>query len=109
MYTIQKQLKRNAQSVGDITTFGYLGLVLSPNEYPLVTNVPFVRPPNPGPFQLPPFTSTSDAFAFKKAYNETKRAWKECMAVEKSLKNNTQILSRMLHALSYRPGFTVGL
>ena len=31
-YIYREQLKSNAQSVGDVATYGYLGLVLSPTE-----------------------------------------------------------------------------
>ena len=62
---LKKQLKANAQSVRNSANYGYLGLVLSPADYANVTNTPFVRPADPGTFNLPPFTSTSDAFTIK--------------------------------------------
>ena len=85
---LKKQLKTNAQTVGDSAHYGYLGLVLFPTDYATVTNTPFVRPANPGAFQLPAFTSTSDAFTIKSQYDDAKKVWKECIGVKKALKSN---------------------
>ena len=38
---------------GGSAQFGFLGLVLTPQEYALLSNIPFVPLLHPGPFQVP--------------------------------------------------------
>ena len=53
---LKKQLKANAITVvSDLGGghYGHLGLVLTPAEYQLISNVPYERPVHPGPLVIP--------------------------------------------------------
>lgn len=82
---IKDQLKTNAQSVGNATTHGYLGLLLTPNEYARISAIPFARPTDPGPLNIPPFTAAHEYLILNSAHEDANRRFKECQAVEKAL------------------------
>ena len=83
--TLKQQIKANAQTVGDFTTFGYLGLVLTPQEFAQVHNVPFARPADPGPLNIPQFTPAHEALRRQSDHQEQKRRYRECILVEQAL------------------------
>ena len=63
---IKNENKTNAQTVQCSAgggQFGILGLVLSPEEYALISNVAFDRPPHPGNFQIAQGTTQVQACA----------------------------------------------
>ena len=110
---LYRQVKRNAQSVdcklggGQL---GYLGLVLSEDDYNMIPGtVPFVRPTDPGTFTAraprtgtqtragtPSTSSTTTAIDIanqKSLHEELERRYWECQAVEQALRN--QIIAAM--------------
>ena len=104
---VYKELKRNAQQVPTTLgggQLGYLALVLSETAYAAIPGAAaFLRPTDPGPFTLtqnptppvtrnnpnpvPPPLTASDISVQKSAYDELKRLYNECQAVELTLRN----------------------
>ena len=96
--TLLRQVKRNAQRV--TTTLGggqlgYLALVIPPMIYNTIPgSAPFIRPTDPGTFapinalgvRAAPLTP-GDIAAQKIAFDESKRQFNECQAVEVALRN----------------------
>ena len=82
---VKDQLKTNAQTVGNETTFGYLGLVLTQNEFARISNVPFTKPINPGTLNIPPFTAAHEYLIINSTHEDKIRKYKECQTVEKAL------------------------
>ena len=85
---LRKQLKSNAKSVPDSLgggTFGHLGLVIPPNCYSLISNMPFVRPKHPGPLVIPPGTAQHAAATMRDLHAEQMRVFKEVHAVDQAL------------------------
>ena len=83
------QLKANARSV-HITLgggqLGHLGLVLTAQQYSLLSNQPYQRPPRPPPlvipaYQLPHIEQTEQA-----RHNEQVRLFNECNNLEQALR-----------------------
>ena len=101
---LQKQIKINAQSVPTTLgggQLGYLALVLPATSYDAIPNAArFQRPPDPGPFivqtRTPPTTRNTQATPIqitaavvaqqKSAWDESKRIFNECQAVEQVLR-----------------------
>lgn len=86
---IENQCKANAQRFN--TTLGggnhkYIGLILSPARYALLSAVPFERPENPPPLIIPAGTTAVNASAMKDAYEEQKRVYNECEGIETAIK-----------------------
>ena len=84
--TIKQQLKANAQSLGPQTNYGYLGLVLSPQEFQQISNVAFTRPTDPGHLNIPAFTPAHEALIRQSRHAEEKNRFRECNLVEQALK-----------------------
>ena len=85
---MKKQLKANAQSVPSILgggQFGLLGLVLTPAEYQVISNVAFVEPARPAALQIPPFTAQHDAIRLRGEHEEDMDTYRDCIAVKKAL------------------------
>ena len=85
---LKNQLKANAQSVTSRLgggTFGHLGLVLSPAEYRLVSDVPFVLPPFPGDLTLPRNVDPAEAVRRRDAHSERIRQFQQVHDVNKAL------------------------
>jgi hypothetical protein len=56
MHTLNQELKSNAISVHSNLgggQHGHLGLVVSPNAYALLSNMPYARPGHPAPLAIP--------------------------------------------------------
>ena len=86
--TLKKQLKANGMSVlSDLGggQFGHLGLVLSPAEYALISNVPYVRPQHPGPLIIPAGTAHHEAVRLRADQDEHIRVFRETLQVERAL------------------------
>ena len=86
---LRDELKANA---GSVTTtlgggrLGYLGLLLSPEDYNRVApETPFVRPPNPGPLVIPVGTTQHATTRMKDDHTEALRIFRECIDVEQAL------------------------
>ena len=85
------QLKINAQCVPSTLgggAHGHLGLVLSAVEYQLVTLQPFIRPLDPGPFQLPQGVNvtTEQIRLLKDEHRELREQYEKVLNVEAALK-----------------------
>ena len=86
---LKNELRANASSVdtdlggGD---HGYLGLVLTDEEYAKVApNHPFVAPEFPGPLVIPPRTDIVDAMNMRETHKSDMALYRECREVEKAL------------------------
>ena len=64
---------------------GHLGLVLSPEEYALVSDTPYVAPEHPGNFELARNTAHEVAITQREAYYENLRVFRESVEVHKAL------------------------
>ena len=67
----KNEMKANAQSVPSTlggSNHGFLGLVIIPVEYALVSNVPFVKEPYPGALTFPPGTTALQSKVQEDAY-----------------------------------------
>ena len=91
---LKAELRANASSVetdfrgGD---HGYLGLVLSANEYADINpNHPFVAPIYPGELVIPNNATQVQAFTMQDRHAERKRIYYECKNVEKPLQRHIQ-------------------
>ena len=88
LQTLATEIKANAASVPSTLgggQYGHLGLVLSADRYAtLATTVPWVTPPNPGPF-APPAGTGPQIEAAKDVWRELKLAFHLCQATEKAL------------------------
>lgn len=85
---LKNELKANARSVhsnlgGGI--YGHLGLILTPQQYALISNVPFDRPAHPGPLVIPPNTTQHMSNTLRDAHNEAIRIFNEVQGVDKAL------------------------
>ena len=85
---LKKQLKTNAKSVssdlGDGAN-GHWGLVLTPTEYALVIQTPYVFPDKPGYFDLPRNTASDEAMILRDMYYEELQTFWEAVEVWKAL------------------------
>ena len=83
------ELKANAASVPSTLgggQYGHLGLILSVDRYAtLAHTVPWVSPPNPGPFAPPAGGTGPQIEAAKDVWQELKLAFDICQATEKAL------------------------
>ena len=61
---------------------GLLGLLLSPEDFALLSNVPFHRPQHPGQLQIPAGTPQHEAIRFREEDRETICIFRETLAVE---------------------------
>ena len=88
--TLLKQLKANARNVHSNLgggQYGHLGLVISPNSYALIANVPFNRPAFPGAHPvIPPGTTQHMCTTIRNQHKEDLRVFHEVQNVDKALK-----------------------
>jgi len=85
---LRNQLKANARSVPSNLrggTLGHLGLVLSPTNYALISNVPFVRPTHPGPLTIPHGASRNMATNMRDHHMEQLSVFIEANDVDQAL------------------------
>lgn len=85
---LKNELKTNARSVPSNLgggTHGHLGLVLSPDTYALLSNIPFDRPNHPGPLAIPPGTINHMANTIRDQHNEALRVFREVLGVDQAL------------------------
>ena len=86
--TLHNEIKSNALSVASTLgggIHGHLGLVLSNAEYDRITNVPYVRPPHPGPLIIAPGTAAHEAARLQRDHREIITFWRETVDVEKTI------------------------
>ena len=92
---LKTELRANASSVeselggGD---HGYLGLVLTDQEYANIqpTPPPFVAPNYPAALTIPAGTDQVTALAMREQHNENQRRYYKCKNVEKALQRHIQ-------------------
>ena len=92
---LKTELRANASSVecdlggGD---HGYLGLVLTGEEYATILPppAPFVAPAFPGSLTIPPNTTQVAALTLREQHKEDRRKYYECKNVEKALQRHIQ-------------------
>jgi len=90
---LKQELRANASSVetdlggGD---HGYLGLVLTEQEYQAVSNDPFEAPEYPEALTIPRGTDQVRAFNLREIHKENKRLYYECKNVENALQQHIQ-------------------
>ena len=85
LQTLKRQLKANCQTViSDLGGghLGLLGLLLSPEEYALLSNVAFTRPLHPGQLQIPAGTPQHEAIRLPEEHRESIRVFRETHDVE---------------------------
>ena len=86
---LSTEIKANAASVPSTLgggQYGHLGLILSADRYATLPNtVPWVRPPNPGPFAPPANGTGPQLEAAKDVWRELKLSFDLCQATEKAL------------------------
>jgi hypothetical protein len=89
LQTLTTEIKANASSVPSTLgggQYGHLGLILSADRYATLANtVPWVSPPNPGPFAPPAGGTGPQIEAAKDVWRELKLSFELCQATEKAL------------------------
>ena len=86
---LHNQVKANAASVPSTLgggTFGHLGLVLTPQQYAMISNAPFNRPNHPGPCVIPQNSTQAQIQAIKDTHTEQLRIFNEVLGVEAALR-----------------------
>ena len=91
---LKLELQANASSVEtDLGggNHGYLGLVLTDDEYASIPHTqPFVAPNYPPPLLIPATSTQIQAIELKEQHGEAKRLYLECKNVEKALLRHIQ-------------------
>jgi hypothetical protein len=86
---LSTEIKANASSVPSTLgggLYGHLGLILSDERYATLANsVPWITPPNPGPFVPPNPATAAQLEAAKDVWREHKLTFELCQATEKAL------------------------
>ena len=85
---LKNEVKANARSVLSNlggARHGHLGLVLSPNDYALISPTPFERPDHPGPLLIPAGTTQHMATTIRDTYTEALRVFREVQGVDQAL------------------------
>lgn len=86
--TIHDKLKANASLVPSTLgsgSYGHLGLLLSPTRYATISNMPFISPPNPGPFVPPAARTGPQITAARDVWQGKHLTFKLSQATEKVL------------------------
>ena len=86
---LHNQLKANARAVRTSLgggQHGYLALVVSQEQYAIVSATPFVRPEHPGVLTIPPFQLQHIVAETTARHNEAVRLYHECNNVEQALR-----------------------
>ena len=64
---------------------GYLGLLFSPTQYTILSQVPFMRPAHPGPLIIPAFQLPQIVTQIQSQHHKQLRIFNECNNVDQSL------------------------
>ena len=86
---MMNQLKANARSVRTPLgggQHGYMGLLLTPAQYAIISTVPFIRPRHPGELVTPPFQLPHVVADTTARHKEQLRLYNECNNVEQALR-----------------------
>ena len=105
--TLHDQIKANASAVPSTLgggALGHLGLVVTPQQYALLSNAPFNRPNHPGQCNIPPNSTQAQIQAIKDQHTEQLRLFNEVIGVEAALRQqiNDAIESSYLKAIRNR-------
>ena len=105
--TLHDQIKANAASVPSTLgggNLGHLGLVITPQQYALISNAPFDRPPHPGQCVIPANSTQAQIQAIKDLHTEQLRIFNEVIGVEAALRQqiNEAIENSYLKAIRNR-------
>ena len=88
LHQMANELKQNASSVYSNLgggAHGHLGLILSPQMYALISNVPYVRPGHPGTLIIPPNATRQASALQERTWKEELRVFHEVRGVEQAL------------------------
>ena len=102
--TLQREININAQCVHSELgggAHGYLGLVLTPQEYALHSNAAYRRPPHPGPLVIPAGTTQHMANTMREQHRERLRVFREVQGIDQALRQQiaTAIEPQYLEAI----------
>ena len=89
---LKQELKANASRVtSDLGggAHGHLGLVLTPTEYRIISEIPYVRPNNPSILTVAPGTTHHEMTRLTLKHTKTVRVFRESVELEKVLINQT--------------------
>ena len=87
--TLLNEIKSNAYSVPSNfgkDADGHVGLFLDTTEYTAVVQVPYIRPPHPGPMFIPAGATLDVAMIFRDQHMEAVRAYRETINIEAALR-----------------------
>ena len=85
---MKNQIKANVQSVPCTLgggQHGHLGLIMTPLEYAMVSNTPFITEPYPGALTFPAGTTALQSKVLQDAYEKRLALYNACVGVEKAL------------------------
>jgi hypothetical protein len=88
LHTLNQELKSNAKSVNSNLgggQHGHLGLVVSPNAYALLSNMPQARPGHPAPLAIPQNASHHLQNLLERTHQDQLRIFHEVRGVERAL------------------------
>jgi hypothetical protein len=88
LHTLNQELKSNAMSVHSNLgggQHGHLGLVVSPNAYALLANMPYARPGHPAPLAIPQNASHHLQNLLERTHQDELRVFHEVRGVERAL------------------------
>ena len=86
---LHNQVKANAASVPSTLgggAFGHLGLVITPQQYAMISNAPFNRPNHPGPLVIPLNSTQAQIQAIRDTHTEQLRIFNGVLGVESALR-----------------------
>jgi hypothetical protein len=88
LHTLNQELKSNAISVHSNLgggQHGHLGLVVSPNAYALLSNIPYDRPGHPAPLDIPQNATHHLQKLLERTHQDELRLFHEVRGVERAL------------------------
>jgi hypothetical protein len=88
LHTLNQEIKSNAISVHSNLgggQHGHLGLVISPNAYAFLADIPYVRPGHPAPLDVPVAATRHQQDLLERTYKEALRLFHEVRGVERAL------------------------
>ena len=94
--TLFGQLKTNAQGRHSLLgggRHGHLGAVLTPPQYALVSQHPYVPSPRPGVLQILPGTAQHEAIRLRAEHVDAIALYRECLDIEQAL------INQIVHAI----------
>ena len=86
---IKDELKANAMAVNSELgggQHGHLGLVLTPEEYARISNVPYERPDHPGDVDIPGNTTQHEATRLLREHKDAIKLFRETTDMEKAMR-----------------------